>query len=469
MNARPIIRLLTLAALVLGGVTSAQNEKTAQGKAGDSDVPLLADYRSVADRLIRAATETDFAHKRLAELCDTFGARFSGTTNLEAAIDWVLVRMKADGLENVHGEEVLVPRWVRGVESFELLEPARETLPMLGLGGSIGTPASGLTAPVFVVRNFEELGQRTNEARGKIVVFNAPFVGYGQTVAYRTKGAGEAAKAGAVAGLVRSITPFSLQTPHTGMMVYDETAPKIPSAAITVEDAEKLQRWQERGRTIVARLKMSAKFLDDAPSRNVIADVAGREKPDEIVLVSGHIDSWDVGRGAQDDGGGCLVAWETVRLLHKLGLRPRRTVRVVLWTNEENGLRGAKQYVEKHRQELAKHVVAIESDNGTFQPTGFTFAGNEKAKTVVQQIGSLLEGIQATKIVPGRGGADVEQLSAAGVAVMELTVESSKYFWFHHTVADTVDKVDPQDLGRCAAALAVMAYVVADIPEPLPR
>src|SRR6266511_943272 len=469
MNARRIIRLLTLTALVLGGDTSAQNEKTAQGKTGASDVPPLADYRSVADRLIRAATETDFAHKRLAELCDTFGPRFSGTTNLEAAIDWVLARMKADGLENVRGEEVLVPRWVRGVESFELLEPARETLPMLGLGGSIGTPASGLTAPVFVVQNFEDLGQRTNEARGKIVVFNAPFVGYGQTVAYRNRGASEAAKAGAVAGLVRSITPFSLQTPHTGMMVYDQAAPKVPSAAITVEDAEKLQRWQERGRTIVARLKMSAKFLDDAPSRNVIAEVAGREKPDEIVLVSGHIDSWDVGRGAQDDGGGCLVAWETVRLLHKLGLRPRRTVRVVLWTNEENGLRGAKQYVEKHRQELAKHVVAIESDNGTFQPTGFAFAGNEKAKTTVQQIGSLLEGIRATKIIPGRGGADVEQLSAAGVAVMELTVESSTYFWFHHTVADTVDKVNPQDLGRCAAALAVMAYVVADVQEPLPR
>ena len=464
-----MIRSLLLAMLVLGTRALAQNEQQTQPKAADPVVLKLSDYQSAADKLIRAATETDFAYKRLAELCDTFGPRFSGTTNLEAAIDWALAQMKADGLENVHGEDVMVPHWVRGEESVEMLEPTHQKLPMLGVGDSVGTPKKGITAPVLVVRSFEEIKQRAAEARGKIILFNAPFVSYGETVAYRTRGASEAAKVGAVASLIRSVTPFGLQTPHTGMLTYTDGVPHIPHAAITIEDADKLQRWQERGKQIVVSLKMSAKFLPDAPSRNVVAEIVGREKPDEVVLISGHFDSWDVGQGAQDDGGGALSAWEAVRLMHKLGMRPRRTVRVVLWANEENGLRGAKYYAEKHQQELSKHVLAIESDRGVFQPTGFTFKGSDQAKAFIQQAGSLLGGIRADKIISGGAGSDVEQLAPAGVPVMELTVEGSKYFWFHHTAADTVDKVDPKELGQCAAVMAVMAYVVADMPESLPR
>jgi carboxypeptidase Q len=469
MHQNLLIRSLQLAMVVLGTKTLAQNEQQPQSKADAPAVLKLPDYQSAADKLIRAATGTDFAYKRLAELCDTFGPRFSGTTNLEAAIDWALAQMKADGLENVHGEDVMVPHWVRGEESIEMLQPTRQKLPMLGVGDSVGTPRKGITAPVLVVANFEELKQRAAEARGKIVLFNAPFVSYGETVAYRTRGASEAAKVGAVASLIRSITPFGLQTPHTGMLTYTDGVPQIPHAAITIEDADKLQRWQERGRQIVVNLKMSAKFLPDAHSRNVVAEIVGREKPDEVVLVSGHIDSWDITPGAQDDGGGALSAWEAVRLMHKLGLRPRRTVRVVLWVNEENGLRGAKNYAEKHRQELPRHVLAIESDRGVFQPTGFTFKGSDEAKAFIQQVSSLLGGVQADKIISGGAGSDVEQLAPAGVPVMELTVEGSKYFWFHHTAADTVDKVDPKELGQCAAAMAVMAYVVADMPESLPR
>jgi carboxypeptidase Q len=458
-----------LALLLAGPSALAQEDKAAQPKADDRPVLKLSVYQSVAAKFIRAATETDFAHRRLAELCDTFGPRFSGTTNLEAAIDWALAKMKADGLENVHGEDVMVPHWVRGEESAEMLEPIHKKLPMLGLGGSIATPKKGITAPVLVVRSFEDLKQRTGEARGKIVLFNAPFVSYGQTVAYRGSGASQAAKAGAVASLVRSITPFSLQTLHTGMMTYEDGVPRIPHAAITIEDAEQLQRWQERGKQVVVRLTMSARLLPDTHSRNVVAEIVGREKPEEIVLVSGHLDSWDITPGALDDGGGVVSAWEAVRLMHELGLRPRRTVRVVLWVNEENGLRGAKTYAERHRQELPKHVLAIESDRGAFQPTGFTFQGGEQAKAIIAQAGALLEGIQADKIVPGGGGSDVEQLAPAGVPVMELIVEDSKYFWFHHTAADTPDKVDPKELSQCAAAMAVMAYVVADLPDSLPR
>jgi carboxypeptidase Q len=456
--------------LLLSGASAlAQNERAAQPDAADRTVLKLSDYQSAAAKLIKAATETDFAYRRLAELCDTFGPRFSGTTNLEAAIDWALANMKADGLENVHAEDVMVPHWVRGEESAEMLEPNRHKLPMLGLGGSVATPRRGITAPVLVVRSFEELKRRAGEARGKIVLFNTPFVSYGQTVAYRRNGAAQAARAGAVASLVRSITPFGLQTPHTGMMRYEDGVPRIPHAAVTIEDAEQMQRWQERGRQVVVRLKMSAKLRRDAHSRNVVAEITGRERPDEVVLVSGHIDSWDIAPGAIDDGGGVVSAWEAVRLMHELGLRPRRTVRVVLWVNEENGLRGAKNYAERHREELPKHVVAIESDEGVFQPTGFTFKGGEQAKAILGRVGTLLESIEAGKIVTGGGASDVEQLAPAGVPIMQLTVDGSKYFWFHHTAADTPDKVDPKELSRCVAAMAVMAYVAADLPERLPR
>jgi len=469
MLPRFLIGRLALGMLLSGIIAWAQTDKATSPAAADATVLELSDYQSAAARLIQAATETDFAHRRLAELCDTFGPRFSGTTNLEAAIDWALANMKADGLENVHAEDVMVPHWVRGEESAEMLEPNRHRLPMLGLGGSVATPKKGITAPVLVVRSFDELKQRAGEARGKIVLFNAPFVSYGQTVEYRVNGASQAARAGAVASLVRSITPFSLQTPHTGMMRYEEGVPRIPHAAITIEDAEQMQRWQERGRPVVVRLKMSAKLLPDAHSRNVVAEIVGRERPDEIVLVSGHLDSWDIAPGAIDDGGGVVSAWEAVRLMHELGLRPRRTVRVVLWVNEENGLRGAKTYAARHQEELHRHVVAIESDEGVFQPNGFTFKGSARAKAILGQVGKLLQGIQAGSIITGGGGSDVEQLAPAGVPVMQLTVEGSKYFWFHHTAADTPDKVNPKELGRCVAAMAVMAYVVADLPDGLPR
>ena len=464
-----MIGFLWLGLLLSGTGALAQDDKTSQPAPTEQTVLDLSNYQPIAAKLIRAATATDFAHQRLAELCDTFGPRFSGTTNLEAAIDWALARMKADGLENVHSEEVMVPHWVRGRESAEMLEPTRHTLPMLGLGGSVATPKEGITAPVLVVRSFDELQRRGADARGKIVLFNAPFVSYGQTVAYRARGASQAAKAGAVASLIRSVAPFGLQTPHTGAMNYEPGVPPIPHAAITIEDAERIQRWQERGQQVVVRLKMSAQSLPDAASRNVVAEVVGREKPKEIVVVSGHLDSWDISPGAIDDGGGVVSAWEAARLMHVLGLRPRRTVRVVLWTNEENGLRGARAYAERHRQELSKHILAIESDRGTFRPTGFSFHGNDQANAFVGQFASLLDGIHADKIVRGGAGADVEQLAPAGVPVMELTVEDSNYFWFHHTAADTPDKVNPKDLSQCAAAMAVMAYGIADLPESLPR
>ena len=428
-----------------------------------------ADYQPEARRLTQAATNSLFDFTRLATMCDTFGPRFTGSKNLESAIDWCLAEMKHDGFQNVRGEEVIVPRWVRGNESVELLSPRRRTLPMLGLGGSVGTPPGGITADVLVVTGFDDLKNRVAEAKGRIVLFNVPFTEYRETVIVRTQGAIHAARAGALASLIRSVGPFSMQTPHTGGMSYADGVKKIPHAALSLEDANMLSRMAARGEPLRVRLKMEARTLPDGISRNVIAEIPGREKPEEIVIVSGHIDSWDVGQGAMDDGGGCLAAWEAARLMLKLGLRSKRTVRVVLWTNEENGIRGAMSYAERHEAALARHTLAIESDSGVFQPTGFGFLGSGRGMEIIQGVGKLLDPIGSGNIAKGCRGADVLKLVRGGVPVMHLEVDRKKYFWFHHTDADTIDKLVPAEFNRCVAAMAVMAYVIADLPETLPR
>jgi carboxypeptidase Q len=409
------------------------------------------------------------AWERLAHLTDHIGHRLSGSRNLERAIEWALAEMKRDGLDNVRGEKVMVPHWVRGEESLELTVPRPMKLAMLGLGNSVGTPADGITAEAVVVRNFAELDALGERVRGKIVVYNVPFTSYGATVQYRGSGASRAARYGAAAALVRSVTPVSLQSPHTGALNYDQRQPKIPAAAISIEAAEMLQRMHDRGDRPRLRLKMEAKFLPDAESANVIAELRGSERPDEVVLVGGHYDSWDVGQGAHDDGGGCIIAWEAVRLLKELGLRPRRTIRVVLYTNEENGLRGGNAYRDAHRSELAKHIFAIESDSGTYRPEGLGLAASAppQARANLREIAKLLTGIGADGIAPGGGGADIGPIMREGVLGASLDVDGSHYFDIHHTASDTLDKINPRDLQMCVATMAVFAYTIADMAEPL--
>ncbi len=460
---RPAAALLLALGLASSGPTAGHAQEPATPR------PAVAAYRGAAARIIAAAQADSAAYDRLARLTDTFGHRLSGSESLERAIDWILDEMRRDGLERVRGEAVMVPRWVRGRESAELVAPRATALRMLGLGGSVGTPPEGLEAEVLVVGSFAELEARAAEARGKIVLFDVPFTGYGETVQYRAVGPSAAARAGAVAVLIRSVTPVSLQTPHTGSLRYDSAAARIPAAALTVEDAAMLRRMRSRGDRVVVRLRMEAATLPDAPSRNLVAELRGSERPDEIVVLGGHIDSWDVGTGAMDDAGGVVAAWEAVRLLHRLGLRPRRTVRVVGWTNEENGLRGGHAYRDAHADALDRHVLAIESDAGVFAPRGFGFTGSDSAYAVVREIGALLAPIGAGTITRGGGGADIGPIMQRGVPGMGLAVDGTKYFWYHHSEADTVDKLDPAELGRCVAALAVMAYVVADLPDALPR
>jgi carboxypeptidase Q len=460
-----------LSGLVRAGAAVAQAPPPAAG-------PLAARYKDAADRLIDAALADSTAYWRLGRMADEFGGRLSGSPNLERAIDWVLAEMRKDGLADVHALPVLVPHWVRGRESAELVRPRPHALHMLGLGGSVGTPAAGITAPVLVVGSFDELTRRAAEAKGKIVLFDVPFSrtlppfkAYEEAVQYRVNGPSAAARVGARACLIRSVASFSIQSPHTGVMHYDSTAARIPAAALSVEDAELLHRLQDRGEPVVVRLRMEARTLPDAPSRDVVAEVRGSERPDEVVVVGGHIDAWDVGEGAMDDGGGALSAWQAVRLMQRLGLRPRRTVRVVLWTNEENGSRGALGYRDHYAANLGKHVLAIESDNGVFAPTGFGVVGSPSALAVAQQIGPLLQRIGAGTIEAAPSGpeADVAPLAERGVPAMGLEVDASRYFWYHHSTADTFDKINAGEMGRCVAALAVMAYVAADLPDPLPR
>ncbi|HEU4955340.1 MAG TPA: M28 family metallopeptidase [Gemmatimonadales bacterium] len=455
---RSILALPTLALILSAAPLSAQGRSIAR------------DYRAAADSLIRAATRDSAAYRRLGELVDRFGHRLAGSPSLEAAIDWILAEMRKDGLSNVQGEPVMVTHWVRGQESVDLLSPRRAPLRMLGLGGSVGTPAEGITARVLVVSSFDELDRRRAEARGRIVLFDAPFTDYGETRRYRTDGAVAAARAGAVASLIRSVAPFSIRSPHTGRVSYQPEVANIPAAALSNEDAMMLHRMQDRGDSVVVTLRMQARQLPDAQSRNVVAEVVGRVEPEEVVVLGGHIDSWDVGQGAMDDGGGSVAAWEAVRLIHKLGLRPRRTIRVVLWTNEENGVEGGQGYLERHRDDLTKHVMAMESDGGVFSPRGVLVAGTAPAVEVVRQVGQLLRPIGADRVtkVDSSPEADIEPMVTLGVPGIGLDVDGTRYFWYHHTDGDTLDKLDPAEMGRCVALMAVMAYVIADLPNRLP-
>jgi carboxypeptidase Q len=430
----------------------------------------LADrYRPAAESIMRVAMRDSAAWNRLAELTDRFGNRISGSDALEHAIDWIIDQMRRDGLANVRGEPVMVPHWVRGAESAELVQPRRATMTMLGLGMSVGTPPGGVEAEVMVVSSFEEFARREGEARGKIVLWDAPYAGYGPTVRYRTTGANVASKAGAMASLIRSVAAYSIRSPHTGTLTYDSTATPIPAAALSVEDAMMIHRMVDRGERVVVRLTMAAQTLPDAPSRNVMGELVGREHPNEVVVFGGHIDSWDVGMGAMDDAGGVVVSWEALRLLKRLGLTPRRTIRVVGWTNEENGGRGGLGYRDAHQAELDNHILAFESDGGVFRTLGFGFNGSDSATALVRQIASLLRPIGADSVQRGGGGADIGPIVQAGVPAMSPNVESSKYFWFHHSNGDTVDKLDARDMQQCVAAFAVMMYVVADMPDRLPR
>ncbi|MDP9169411.1 MAG: M20/M25/M40 family metallo-hydrolase [Acidobacteriota bacterium] len=438
----------------------------------------IGSYRGTADKLIDAALKDDAGLKRLEYLCYQIGNRLSGSKTLEQAIAWSAEEMQQAGLANVRTIPVKVPHWVRGAESAQMVAPFEKPLFMLGLGNSIGTPRGGITADVAAVSTFAELEKLgAGAVKGRIVLFDAPFVDYENTVAYRSSGASRAARLGAVAVLVRSVTGRSLRDPHTGAVGYGAQDPKIPAAAVSVEDAAWIHRLIAAGRPVRVRLEMEAHSEPDADSADVMGELTGRDKPEEVVVIGGHIDSWDVGQGAHDDGSGVIAALQALVLMKQLGLQPRRTIRVVFWTSEENSGSGGRAYREWASHQPGRHVAAIEMDGGAEKPIGFEIAQNERPRgrggpvssavpadfePRARAIGALLKRIHADQIVPGSSEADVEPLFETGVPALGLRTVMTHYFDYHHTQADTFDKIVPDEFRRCVAAFAVMSYVLAD-------
>jgi carboxypeptidase Q len=427
-----------------------------------------AAYRTAAQKLIDAALKDEAGMEKMTWLCDRIGPRLSGSAAYDQAVQWAAEQMKRDGLENVTMPPVLVPHWVRGNESLEMVAPRRQTLAMLGLGGSVATPKEGLTAEVIAARDFEHLKALGREkVAGKIVFFDVPFESYRKSVAYRGGGASAAAKLGAVGMIMRSAGVATRNQPHTGGMRYEEGVAKVPAAALGEEDAQLLSRLLTAGVAVQVKLRMEAQTLPDHATAQVIGELRGSEKPEEVVLIGGHLDSWDAGTGAHDDASGCIAPWQAVVLMKKLGLRPRRTIRVVLFANEENGVRGGNAYRAMIGAEIKNHIAAIEMDGGAEKPVGFGVTANEKAMEQVKQIGTLLDAIQAGRITAGGGGTDIGPITRDGVPAFGLRTVGERYWEWHHTAADTLDKINPEEFRKNIAAMAVMAYVLADMPARL--
>jgi len=424
----------------------------------------------VARQLVGGALADGVAYASLRELTDTVGPRLSGSPGAEAAVQWALKKLQQDGL-SARLEPVKVPHWVRGEESGEILLAAGvvgHRLALTALGNSVGGNA---TAEVVQAGSLAELSALGAAARGKIVFFNHAMSkpdDYGRFVEMRTRGPSAAARLGAVAVLLRSLATASLRSPHTGMTSYDADAGQIPAAAISTEDADLISRLLQRG-PVRVRLSLGCRMLPDADSSNVVADVRGRERPDEVVLLGAHLDSWDLGTGANDDGAGVAMVMEAGRLIGSLKQRPRRTVRVVLFMNEENGLAGGKAYAAAHRAELANHVAALEADSGAGRPLSIRLRAGEGAGELLNPWIAPLEGL-GIRLEPGdAGGADLGPMDSASVPLVRVHNEGTHYFDTHHSAADTFDKIDPAELARNVAATALVAYALAEMPQALPR
>lgn len=423
-------------------------------------------YRDAAKRIIAAAMQDEGGMEKMTYLCDRIGHRLSGSAANAQAIRWAADLMRKEGLENVQTPLVKVPHWVRGKESAQILSPVARPLSILGLGMAGG---GDVTAEVIGVKSFEELEQLgAAKVKGKIVLFHPPWVSYGVTGAFRRSGPSRASKLGAAAVLIRSAGIPQNNSAHTGTTGFEEGVKKIPAAALTEESLGLLERLLASKEKVTVRLTMEARQLDDADAANVIGEWRGSEKPEEVIVMGGHLDSWDVGQGAHDDASGCIVPLQALLVLKKLGLRPKRTIRVVFWANEENGTRGGIAYRQMIGNQIKNHVIAIEMDGGAETPVGLGVSGGgEKALTQMQTIGKLLEPIGAGKVTAGGGGTDIGPIVRDGVIGSGVRTVAKRYMEWHHTEADTLDKINVEDFRKNIAQLAVFAYVLADMDARL--
>ena len=437
-------------------------------------------------QLQSAALGSDYAWNQLAHLTNNIGPRPAGSAQATFAAQYVAAELRKLGLD-ARLEKVTVPHWVRGEETGALVEfpgmapGTTQKVVLTALGGSVATPAAGLTAEVVVVNNFDELNALGREkVAGKFVLFNAKFdkqlaaaghggPAYGQAVVYRGAGASAAARLGAVGALVRSVGGADYRLPHTGAMRYLPDVPQIPAAAVSAEDADALAYLTQQG-PVRMHLVLTPQKLKDEESYNVVADLKGSEHPEQVVIVSGHLDSWDLGTGAIDDAAGVVVAMQTAQLVKQLGLHPKRTIRVIAWMNEEFGVSGGLGYAAAHKDEAANHFAAIESDLGAGHPMGFHMAAPASNFALLRPAGDILQSSGAGMIEHAEDSeTDIHPLLMLGVPCFGPIQDARFYFNYHHTAADTLDKVVPRELQENAAVMAVLAYALANLPQPLER
>src|SRR5881398_1817363 len=485
----PLLGLVSLFGASFSALAQpAQPEASSTPSASPSATPIFFADQTLANlkQLREAALASDYTFKQVAHLANNIGPRLTGSVQAAKAVEYVADEMKALGC-NVQLEKVMVPHWVRGVETAELTQfPGQaagttQKIVLCALGGSVATPPEGIAADMVCVHDFEELKSLPREkVNGKIVLFNHSFdkqmaaqghggEAYGQAVVYRSDGPVAAAKLGATACLIRSVGGADYRIPHTGQTNYDDGIPKIPAAAVTAEDADLIAYLAAQGETRM-HLVLTPQTLPDVESANVIADIKGGEHPEQIVIVSGHLDSWDLATGAIDDGAGVAVAMETAHLIEQLHLKPKRTIRMIAWMNEENGSRGSKQYDKDHASEFPNHFAVNETDGGAGHPVGLNLRTRAEVKKILEPVGKILQEIGAgTLNLSEHIGADIGPMEKAGVPAFSPMQDSRLYFNYHHTPADTLDKIVPKELAENSAIVAVFAYALANMEQPLPR
>ncbi len=446
-----------------------------------SSVPDFKWFRSDVERIFAEELRHGEAYTLLKDLCRAAPKRLSGSTGLADAVKWGERTMKRLGFENVHSEPCMVPHWERGkVSRLTIVEPralAGETFSVTALGGSVPTSGGGTMAEVIEVGSIGQLRAMEKQPRGRIVFFNQPmdptiirtFQAYGGAARQRSRGAAEAAKKGGVAALTRSLTTRLDDIPHTGGMSYEEGVAQVPAAAVSTLGAERLSDLLGKHGRLVVRLELDCSWHPDAPSANVVGEWRGKDRPSEIVLLGAHLDAWDLGEGAHDDGAGCAQVLEVLRLLMKLKLHPSRTIRVVLFSNEENGLAGGRAYLAAHKKEVTRHVFALESDAGGFTPRGFSTNAGAEGLAWLRSAAELLRSAGASEVRAGGGGADISPLGKFGVPLVGFMPDSARYFDLHHTSLDVVSAVHPRELELGAACIASMIYMIAETPRPFPR
>ena len=456
--------------------------------ASPSPTPAIFSPQTLAELkgLQQAALSSDYAYRQVAHLANNIGPRLSGSAQAAKAVEYVANELKAIGCE-VQLEKVMVPHWVRGEETAALVQfpgqapDTTQKIVLCALGPSVATPANGITAEVIAVRNFDELKSLPRDrVAGKIVLFNYPFdkqiaaegragEAYGEAVVYRSDGPSAAARQGAVACLIRSVGGADYRLPHTGMTKYANDAPKIPAGAVTAEDADLIVDLVRQG-PVKMKLVLTPQQLPDVESYNVIADIKGSAHPEQVIIVSGHLDSWDLGTGAIDDGAGVAVSMEVANLIQKLHLKPKRTIRVIAWMNEENGEAGSKQYAKDREKEFSNHFAAMETDGGAGHPIGINIKANAEVKKMFAPVAAILQesGAGILNLVE-HCGADIEPLEKAGVPSFSPIQDNRFYFNYHHTAADTLDKIVPKELAENSAVVAVLAYALANMERGLPR